>query len=749
MGWYEFLPQLLNMSMTASLIILAVLVVRLLLKKAPRVFSYALWAVVLFRLLCPVSVASDFSLLGAFQVPVEDGAAEFIPVDVVHTEYPRVTLPSLNWGIVGDHPEVQQAEGIGEISATNTALEAPISIATYIWGLGVLLLVIYNLVQLWKLREKLQIAEPLKDNVYLADHIDTAFVMGLVRPKIYLPSGLKEQERGYIILHEQYHIRRGDHVVKVLAFAALCIHWFNPLVWLAFLLANKDMEMSCDEAVMKQMEQDIRAEYAQSLLQFATGKRLIAGAPLAFGEGDTKARVKNVMHYKKPAFWLVLVAVVVCVVAVVCLVTNPREENSQPLPVGKTFGCALRTYNGTSTYFNPEGELFFCITKDGHLMGKGMLHPALETIDWVDLGLLEEVKLTAKNYDYYFQTGSPYEKYEIDRIMQGATIRYRVKKAWQVIGDEEDLLAWNYYLLYLENGTWGMVCWDANGESGAVKWMVDLEEIEQEPVDVQVGMTYRTMDCRYMNPASSFLAIGGDNGYLYRIEEDAFVEVSKASGVETRIEIAQWVWQEFPYTDEEWAALFIPFTQGHENISQYYTEMLYQPLNNRKCLLKMDGQLWLVDITNGPKAEKYIWSIYSLTPLQAEASGAEIPFGQETVSVCTADGETVQVKLDIELVNSLFQKDEIRGTITIRDITYTSVKDIYGDKWEGDSFVFQQDRGGYALDNHENQVFLELYDEFDAFTLHVVNKGGEEQCTYYGPAETVEEVKALCEKYLK
>ena len=508
-------------------------------------------------------------------------------------------------------------------------LEAPITIATYIWGLGALTLVFYNMVRLARLHEKLLVAESLRDNIYLADYIGSPFVMGLVCPKIYLPSDLKEQERGYIILHEQYHIRRGDHVVKVLSFAALCIHWFNPLVWLAFLLANKDMEMSCDEAVMRQIGQDIRAEYAGSLLQFATGKRLIAGAPLAFGEGDTKARVKNVMGYKKPAFWLISVAVIVCVVVGLCLVANPKEENHQPLPLGKTFGCALRTYNGTGHYFNPEGEQFFYITKDGHLMGKGMLHPALEIIGWVDLGLLEEVKLTAKNYDYYFRTGGTYEKYEIDRIMQGSTYRYRVEKAWQVIGDEEDPLAWNYYLLYLENGTWGMACWDANGEDGAIKWMVDLEEIEPEPVDVHVGTTYRTKDCLYMNALSSFLPMGGDNGYLYRVEEDAFVEVSKSSGEETLIKIERWAWQDFPYTDAEWAALFFPSTGRQENISQYYTEMLYHPLNNRKCLMKMDDQLWLVDIVKNSKAGAYVWSIYSLGPVEEDSLEAGMQSGQD------------------------------------------------------------------------------------------------------------------------
>ncbi len=532
MNWYEFLPKLLNMSMTASLIIVAVLVVRLFLKKAPKVFSYALWAVVLFRLLCPVSVASDFSLLGVFQVPVaQNGALEYIPVDIVHMENPQVTLPALDISMgkkvsenqpvglsvensqqgeplqAGELPEnavkgessgaVSTGERLsfmeklettinrhlpkGEEQLAGEPLGFPVTLATYIWGLGVLALVLYNLVQLVRLRRRLQIAEPLEKKIYLVDHLDSPFVMGLMRPRIYLPSGLKERERSYIILHEQYHIRRGDHIVKVLAFAALCIHWFNPFVWLAFLLAAKDMEMSCDEAVIKHMGQDIRAEYAGSLLQFASGKRLIAGAALAFGEGDTKARVKNVMHYRKPAFGPVLAAVAVCVVAGVCLATNPKEEIDLPLPFAK------------------------------------------------------------------------------DRA---ADVVY----------------------------------------------------------DVQVGAAYRTSECLYMNGLSSFVPMDGDDGYLYRIEEDALVKIHRESGKETRVEIEEWGWKEFPYTDEEWAALYIPRRDSQIKISQYFTEMLYQPISGNDCLLKMDGQLWLVEIHNNYRMGNYLWSIYSLIPMEKEDS---------------------------------------------------------------------------------------------------------------------------------
>ncbi len=708
MGWYEFLPKLLNMSMTASLVILVVLLVRLLLGKAPKVFSYALWAVVLFRLLCPVAISSEVSLLRFFQVPVEDGAVEYIPVDIVHMENPRVTLPGLgSWsgdasdivpglvggsGLTGAQKETmaglsdslgeqngqvgstgEQAEAVEVTDATENTpgapvttqkldagstagqgaattdtglspfkklqfainsrlpqgneqlgadpLELPITIGTYIWGLGALVLLIYNMVQLHRLREKLQIAEPLSENIYLADYIDTPFVMGLVRPRIYLPSGLKEQERGYIIMHEQYHIRRYDHVVKVLAFAALCVHWFNPLVWIAFLLAAKDMEMSCDEAVMKQMETDIRAEYAGSLLQLATGRRLIAGAPLAFGEGDTKSRVKNVMHYKKPAFWVVVLTLAVCVVVAVGLMTNPKEEIRLVLPGGATYRCADIVYNATGasdfnhflySYDSEKGTRYY-LSWDLNLYGKGQLTPSFHAASWINIGRFEEVTLTRKNFDAYFHSSAAIQdsQEKVSKSMNAASVRRQVARAWQLM-TQEDINQPNYYLLQLENGELGLAAWESDGDQGVIKWMIDLEVAEPEPVDVQVGVTYRSKDCLYMNPLSSYAAIGGNSGYYYRVEEDAFVEINKVDGSETRMEVDWWAWQEFPYTDEEWAALYFPSLGEREGLSKYYEEILYQPISKRKFLLRLDGQLWLVQVNNDHKAGTYLWSIYSL-----------------------------------------------------------------------------------------------------------------------------------------
>ena len=358
MNFYAFVPKLLNMSLTASVAIVFVLLLRLMLKKAPKVISYALWAVVLFRLLCPVSIESSFSLFGLLDTPVSESGTvtssiEYVPENIVHTEYPAVTLP-----VPGVSDTINSTLPQGEEQLVADPLEAPVAIATWVWLAGVLGMAAYSVVSYLRLRQKLLTASPLRGNIYLADEITSPFVMGLLRPKIYLPSDMEDWEQAYIIRHEQHHIRRGDHIIKALAFLALSIHWFNPLVWVAFICSNKDMEMSCDEAVIKKMGADILADYTASLLSLATGKHIIAGMPLAFGEGDTKGRIRNLANWKKPAFWVIVIAVILCITAAVCLLTNPKR-NPEDLPTveqtylaissrGEEFDVGLRGHSRDS-----------------------------------------------------------------------------------------------------------------------------------------------------------------------------------------------------------------------------------------------------------------------------------------------------------------------------------------------------------------------------------------------------------------
>ncbi len=319
--------KILDMSISAALVIAAVLLFRLLLKRAPKVFSYALWAVVLLRLLCPLSIELPVSAMPEIE-PVEEHYTltdvPISPVDAGVAAYQAVG-DALNGGLGIQHVQTTIPNDAGGVEVVQTDWwEIWILFGQYLWLAGAAAMALWGVLSYIRLRRKLVGALSIGEGVYIADHIPTPFVVGIFRPRIYLPSALPAREYEYVLLHERHHIRRLDHVVKLLAYAALCVHWFNPLVWLAFVLAGKDMEMSCDEAVIKKLGGDIRAAYSASLLSLAAGRR-IAAMPLAFGEGDTKGRVKNLAKWKKPALWVMIAAAVACVVLAVCLLTDPVE----------------------------------------------------------------------------------------------------------------------------------------------------------------------------------------------------------------------------------------------------------------------------------------------------------------------------------------------------------------------------------------------------------------------------------------
>ncbi len=314
----------LNMSLTASYIILVVLLARLILRKAPKIFSYALWAVVLLRLLCPFIIPSPVSAVPSSQ-PIPPEMVDS-PKFYIDSGVPAIDEPVNDY--LGDH----YFEGVARAPAGFKA--DFLSAAGAAWVVGAVLLLGYSVVSMLRLRRRLVGWIPLEGekNVRLADHIPSPFVLGVIRPKIYLPSGLPEGERDYILLHERTHIRRGDHILRALAWLALAVHWFNPLVWLAFHLAGKDMEMSCDEAVLERMGRDIRADYSTSLLRLSQGGRLPAG-PLAFGGSGFQSRIKNVLKYKKPAFWVAPLALVGVLGLWVALATNPGYSSGPGRPI--------------------------------------------------------------------------------------------------------------------------------------------------------------------------------------------------------------------------------------------------------------------------------------------------------------------------------------------------------------------------------------------------------------------------------
>lgn len=297
---------IINMSFTASYAILFVILVRLLLRKIPKSIHYALWLVVAFRLIIPFSFESVFSLMPQ-NVSTAPIAYEIIPQQGIQIN--NTTLPIL-------------------ISGTGVkTIQTYAGISAYIWILGMILLLTYSLISVFILKKQLKNAQLVENNIYEAENLKTPFVLGVIRPKIYLPAGLKLEERKYILLHEQVHISRKDHIIKILAFLIVSIHWFNPLVWIAFVLMSNDMELSCDEQVLKRTGLEIKKLYANSLLSLALNRHIFNGSPLAFCEGNMKGRIKNVLNYKKPKFWIIILSIIIVIAIGIGLLANPNSSN--------------------------------------------------------------------------------------------------------------------------------------------------------------------------------------------------------------------------------------------------------------------------------------------------------------------------------------------------------------------------------------------------------------------------------------
>lgn len=325
-GLVKLFLLVLNMSLTACVVILAVILVRLLLKKAPRIFSYGLWAVVLFRLLCPVSFSLPVSLLGMLQnEPAVEGRMEYIAEDIGYWEKPEVTLP-----VPGLNGAVNEYLPPADREASVNPMQIYLIVGAYVWLLGVMSMGVYGAVSLWRFKRTLRDAVHEKENIYRFQKKISPFVFGVFRPRIYLPEKTEKEEEQYILLHERIHIKRGDAVFRLLACAALLLHWFNPLVWAAFLLSGRDMEMACDEAVIRKLGGKVKKEYSASLLNVAAGGRIVKGIPLAFGESDTGGRIKNVLRYRKPAAVFAGVAAAFCALLAVVFLANPAEEKQNP-----------------------------------------------------------------------------------------------------------------------------------------------------------------------------------------------------------------------------------------------------------------------------------------------------------------------------------------------------------------------------------------------------------------------------------
>lgn len=400
--------KLVNLSLTAGWLVLAVVVLRLIFRKAPRWIFCALWGLVALRLICPVSVESVLSLIPS---------AEPLPQDIIYTAEPYIDS-----GIeVVDrvvNPVLMDSLGAAETLTSVNPTQVWSFILSRIWVVGTVIILAYALVSFLLLKHRVSTATLLKKGVKQSERVVSPFVLGIFRPVVYLPYGVSDDDLEHVLAHEQAHIRRRDHWWKPVGFLLLSVYWFNPLMWVAYVLLCRDIEAACDEKVIKGMEKDVRRAYSTALLNCSVHRRSIAACPLAFGETGVKSRIKNVMNYKKPAVWIILLAVVAAIIAAVCLLTDPVDGgNKETVSVERIeIGIPpdMNMAEGSSVFFVDETNLY----RVGYLGTAGFVYYTDGTKETVEQALwsgrIEISDLDRFQFDYS-TTSKEYELFHAVR----------------------------------------------------------------------------------------------------------------------------------------------------------------------------------------------------------------------------------------------------------------------------------------------------------------------------------------------
>lgn len=394
----EIFQKALNMSIAAGWLILAVIALRLLLRRAPKRFRLLLWAVVGLRLALPWSIESALSLIPSAQTLPEGIMLERAPVL-------DTGISALNGAI---NPGFTAAF-TPELEASANPLQVLLPIAAALWMLGAAAMLLWALVSWLRLRKRVREAVRLEENVYECE-IASPFVLGLFRPRIYLPFSLENGERELVLAHERAHITAGDHIIKPLGWLLLAAHWYNPLVWLAYALFCRDIELACDERVVRGLSLSDRADYSQALLDLSRPRGGVRACPLAFGESSVKGRVKSVLSYKKPAFWLVLLAVVVCVGAAVCFLTDPKEEAE---PVDDGDGGVVISARLEENFPAQVLDYAFACTEE---MAEELSYLGLKSAELTDLSCYAEVEAPEGGTLLLFRLGARFELAEPESV---------------------------------------------------------------------------------------------------------------------------------------------------------------------------------------------------------------------------------------------------------------------------------------------------------------------------------------------
>ena len=341
--------EILNMSISAGWLITIVFVLRLLFQKAPKSFNYILWALVAIRLICPFTIESVLSL-----VP----SAEVVPTEIMYSRTPEVEtgIDAVDTVI---NPVITGSMAPAEIGLSINPMQVAMFIASAVWMIGIAGMLLYMGISYLMLRWKVRASMHLQENVWICDAIDSPFILGMINPRIYLHSDIEEGQIPYIVAHEKEHLKYRDYLWKPLGFIVLAVHWFNPLVWLSYICMCRDMELACDERVIRSMNVNEKKMYSNVLLACSAKRRVVSACPVAFGEVGIKQRIKSVVNYKKPAFWIICVAFVVCVVVGVCFLTNPKGE-------------AISLNDGKETIFPGDAQISYVYQTEDPLCLSGI-----------------------------------------------------------------------------------------------------------------------------------------------------------------------------------------------------------------------------------------------------------------------------------------------------------------------------------------------------------------------------------------
>jgi len=590
----ELFLQILNMSITAGYVILAVLLMRLALRRAPRRYAYLLWLAPAFRLVCPISfesVLSLFSLPGFDMRRAQAGTTArltYVPADIGMMSQPEITV-----GIPAANAALSQSLPAATPMYSANPMQIILAAASIIWAAGVILLLVWALISTMLLYRRMSRAVRMEGNVYACENVRSPFILGIFRPRIYVPYGLSGDALRYVLAHERCHLRRFDHIIRPLSFLIVTLHWFNPLVWAAYILMGRDMEMSCDESVLAAGEPGIRADYSETLLRLAASRRFAALHPLAFGESGVKRRIKNILRWKKPALWLTLCAVVLCIAVFFVCAANPTLR--------------LDPADVTAVVWN--GETVSRVGQDAliELLVQYRRSPYRSGDAVDDIRDAKETTVTIETtdavytLDYRYWSGFSFDprhfgEDDYHSILTRTDLQSGKSQSWKMAFEfDEAFEFWlDIYTTYEQRNIVAMTT-----------------------TDLIIGETYVSSACLYMNSLSSYASFGGDSGQLYTFTDSSLVITPRNDFYSSAtIPVESWDWQEFPYSDDEWNALYVPEGfYARMNINEDYENILYHPLAGKEhFLLQLDGMLWLVETRENDRMGRFIWSIYALLP---------------------------------------------------------------------------------------------------------------------------------------